>query len=181
LNVAQVISPAGEILGYQTKNQLDPSEDGIWTAGTSRQLFTVKGLTFGITICHEGFRYPESVRWAARNGASIVFHPQLTGSDTRGLVPVEWGGRDNPYYEKAMIMRALENTIYFASCNYATRFPESASSIIAPNGNCIAYTPYGEVGIAVADVDPLLATGLLAKRFKDELYYPVSSSGNGKK
>jgi len=37
MNVAQVISKLGEVLGYQTKNQLDPSEDTIWQPGTERK------------------------------------------------------------------------------------------------------------------------------------------------
>lgn len=169
-NVAQVVSKTGEKLGYQTKNQLDPTEDNTWTPGTERHLFEVDGLKFGITICHEGFRYPESVRWAARKGAHIVFHPHLAGSDVEGKLPVAWGSMDNPYYEKAMIMRAAENTIYFASINYALRYPESATSLIGPSGNCIAYQPYSEAGILVVDIDLDKATGLLAKRFKPELY-----------
>lgn len=169
-NVAYVISKTGEKLGYQTKNQLDPTEDNTWTPGTSRHLFEVNGLKFGIAICHEGFRYPESVRWAARRGAHIVFHPHLTGSDAEGRLPVTWGSMDNPYYEKAMIMRAAENTIYFASINYALKYPESATSLIGPDGGCIAHQPYGEAGVLVAAIDLNKATGLLAKRFKPELY-----------
>lgn len=38
LNVAQVISPSGEWLGYQAKVQLDPSEDTIWDAGKGRRV-----------------------------------------------------------------------------------------------------------------------------------------------
>jgi predicted amidohydrolase len=170
LNTAHVISATGEVLGYQTKNQLDPTEDEIWVPGTKRQLFEVNGLKFGITICHEGFRYPESVRWAARNGAKIVFHPHLAGSDVEGKLPVQWGSMDNPYYEKAMIMRAAENTIYFASVNYAMRYPESATSLIAPDGKCLLHHAYGKPGVIVYDINPDLATGLLAKRFKPELY-----------
>src|SRR6188768_900473 len=79
LNIAHVISNTGEVLGYQTKNQLDPSEDNIWIPGTQRNIFEVNGVPFGITICHEGFRYPESVRWAAQRGAKIVFHPHCAG------------------------------------------------------------------------------------------------------
>lgn len=169
-NVAYVISGTGEILGYQTKNQLDPSEDEIWVAGTERQLFEVKGLKFGISICHEGFRYPETVRWAARQGAHIVFHPHFAGSNIEGPILTEWGGKYNPYYEKAMMMRALENTIYFASSNYASLYPESASSIIAPDGSCIAHEIYGRAGVIVADIDLAKATGFLAKRFKKALY-----------
>ena len=171
MNVAFVISSSGEILGYQTKNQLDPSEDELWIPGVSRSIFEVNGVCFGITICHEGFRYPESVRWAAQQGAAIVFHPQCTGSNVSGPVLTEWGGANNPYYEKAMLMRAMENTIFFASCNYAFRFPESASSVIAPDGRVVASQPYQKPGVFVADIDPAEATGLLAKRFKNKLYY----------
>lgn len=170
LNVAYVISGDGIPLGYQSKNQLDPSEDNIWQPGLQRRLFEVRGMKFGITICHEGFRYPESVRWAARNGATIVFHPHFTGSNKSGPVLTEWGNRNNPYYEKAMMMRALENTIYFAGSNYATQYQESASCVIAPDGTCITHQIYGKSGIIVAEIDPALATGILAKRFKPELY-----------
>ncbi|PWK80055.1 putative amidohydrolase [Mucilaginibacter oryzae] len=170
LNIAHVVSNKGEVLGYQTKNQLDPTEDNIWVPGTRRQIFEVNGLRFGITICHEGFRYPESVRWAARNGAQIVFHPHFSGSNTHGELLKEWGSMNNPYYEKAMMMRALENTIYFASSNYGSLYPESASSIIAPDGKCLAWQKYGTTGVIVADIDLERATGLLAKRFKPQLY-----------
>ncbi len=170
LNVAFVISNTGEVLGYQTKNQLDPTEDNIWIPGKERRIFEVNGVKFGIVICHEGFRYPETVRWAAQRGAKIVFHPQFTGSDSHGPQLSEWGNKDNPYYEKAMMMRALENTIYFASVNYATRYAESATALIAPDGKCIAHEAYGREGVLIADIEPALATGLLAKRFKPELY-----------
>lgn len=170
LNIAHVVSAKGEVLGYQTKNQLDPSEDNIWVPGTDRKIFEVNGVKFGISICHEGFRYPETVRWAARHDAKIVFHPHFGGSNTEGVQLTEWGNRKNPYYEKAMMMRALENTIYFASVNYASRYPDSASSIIDPNGTCIAHAAYGKAGIVTAIIDPALATGKLAKRFNPSLY-----------
>ena len=166
VNLAYVISRKGEIIGYQTKNQLDPSEDDIWVAGNERKIFEIEGLKFGITICHEGFRYPESVRWAAVNGAQIVFHPHFTGSETEGVELIEWGAKENPYYEKAMMLRAMENTIFFASSNYASKFAESATSIIAPDGTCIAHEAYGRAGVLVAQLDLKLATGLLARRFK---------------
>ena len=137
VNVAFVISNKGEVMGYQTKNQLDPTEDRIWIAGKKRCIYEVSGVKFGITICHEGFRYPESVRWAAQRDAKIVFHPQCTGSNTHGPQLVEWGSKDNPYYEKAMMMRAMENTIYFASVNYAFRFPESATSLKLPMASAL--------------------------------------------
>lgn len=170
VNLAYVVSGKGGVLGYQTKNQLDPTEDDIWIPGTERSIFEVNDVKFGITICHEGFRYPESVRWAAQQGAQIVFHPHFSGSDTEGIQLTEWGNKNNPYYEKAMMMRALENTIYFASVNYSSRYAESASAVIDPAGSCIVHELYGRPGIIVCDIDPGQATGILAKRFKNSLY-----------
>lgn len=170
LNVAYVIAASGEVLGYQSKNQLDPTEDIIWEAGTTRQLFEIEELKFGITICHEGFRYPESVRWAAAQGAAIVFHPHFTGSNISGVQLMEYRNKNNPYYEQAIMMRAMENTIYFASVNYASTYQESATSVVAPDGTCIAHQQYGEAGVIVADIDLQLATGKLAKRYKPQLF-----------
>jgi predicted amidohydrolase len=169
-NVALVVGTRGEILGWQTKNQLDPSEDPFYVPGATRRLFEVDGVKFGVVICHEGWRYPETVRWAAVRGASIVFHPQHTGSNTRGVQLTEWGSPAAPYYERAMMMRSIENTIYFASVNYALRFPETATSLIDPSGACQAYLPYGDEGVLVQPIDPQKATGLIATRYAPERY-----------
>jgi predicted amidohydrolase len=165
---AYVIDARGRVQGFQTKNQLDPTEDPFYVPGNARRLFEINGVTFGVAICHEGWRYPETVRWAAVRGAKVVFHPQHTGSDRAGVRPTQWGAADGPHYEKAMMMRSIENTIYFASVNYALRFPESATSLIAPSGQCQAYLPYGEEGVLVQAIAPEEATGVLAARYAPE-------------
>jgi N-carbamoylputrescine amidase len=167
---AVVIGPDGGVQGSQTKNQLDPSEDAHYVPGRTRHLFEVDGVRFGVAICHEGFRYPETVRWAATRGAKIVFHPHLTGSDRQGVRPSHWADPAAPYYEKAMIMRAIENTVYFASVNYAVRFQESATCLITPSGECQAYLPYGEEGVLVQAIDLAAATGKIANRYAPERY-----------
>jgi predicted amidohydrolase len=167
---AWVIDERGQVLGGQTKNQLAPSEDAFYVAGTTRRVFEVAGVKVGIAICHEGWRYPETVRWAAVRGARIVFHPQHTGSDRDGTFPAEWGAARGPYYEKAMVMRAVENTIYFASVNYALLFPESATSLIDPEGRCQGYLPYGQEGVLVQEIDVERATGLVASRYAPDRY-----------
>ncbi len=168
--VAVVIDAEGQIQGYQTKNQLDPSEDQFYVPGNTRRLFEINGTKFGVVICHEGWRYPETVRWAAVRGAKIVFHPQHTGTEREGVRLTNWGAADNPYYEKAMMMRSKENTIYFASVNYALRFQESATSLIDPSGECQAYLAYGQEGLLVQAINVEAATGLLANRFAPERY-----------
>jgi len=171
---AYVIDARGELVGCQTKNQLDPTEDRFYVPGDTRQLFEVNGVKFGVAICHEGWRYPETVRWAAVRGARIVFHPQLTGTHHEGVRLTRWGTADAPYYEKAMMMRSIENAIYFASVNYALPFPESATSLIAPSGECQAYLPYGQEGVLVQPIDVERATGLLATRYAPARYREVA-------
>jgi predicted amidohydrolase len=169
-NVAFVVSRDGAVLGYQAKNQIPPVEEPYYVPDGRRRLFEVDGVPFGIAICHEGWRYPETVRWAAVRGARLVFHPQLTGSDRTG-VPVErWGDPAAPYYEKAMVARSVENTVYFASVNYALRYQESATSLLGPDGDCVAHVPYGEERLLVHDLDLSRATGLYARRYDPALY-----------
>jgi predicted amidohydrolase len=169
-NVAFVISRGGEVLGYQAKNQIPPEEAAFYVPDGRRRLFAIDGVPFGIAICHEGWRYPESVRWAAVRGAKLVFHPQLTGSDRAGPTLTRWGDPDAPYYEKAMVARAVENTVYFASVNNALRYQESATSLIGPEGMCLAAIPYGEERLLVYDLDLARATGFYARRFDPALY-----------
>jgi predicted amidohydrolase len=165
-----VVNRDGTVQGFQTKNQLPLEEAPYYVTDGKRRLFEIDGVPFGITICHEGWRYPEATRWAAARGAKIVFHPQLTGSDSSGPTLTRWGAPENPYYEKAMLMRSIENTIYFASVNYAFAYPESASSVIGPEGDLLTYFPYGEAGLLVYDVGLDAATGLIASRYDAGLY-----------
>jgi len=167
---AAVFDETGSLLGVQTKNQLDPTEEPHYVPGQARQLFEVDGVTFGVAICHEGFRYPETVRWAAVRGAKIVFHPHCTGSDRTGPNLREWGSAVAPYYEKAMMCRALENTVYLGAVNYAFRYQESATCLIDPSGHCQAYLPYGTEGVLVQSIDEAAATGMLASRFAPDRY-----------
>jgi predicted amidohydrolase len=169
-NVAFVISRDGEVQGRQTKNQIPLEEAPYYVPDGQRRMFEIDDIPFGIAICHEGWRYPETVRWAAVRGARVVFHPQLTGSDDAGPTLTRWGDPAAPYYEKAMLMRGIENTIYFASVNYAFRYQESATTLIGPEGECLAHLPYGEEGLLVGDLDLSRATGLIANRFNPALY-----------
>jgi predicted amidohydrolase len=172
-NVAFVISRGGAVVGYQAKNQLPLQEEPYYVPDGRRRLFEVDGVPFGITICHEGWRYPEAVRWSAARGARLVFHPQLTGSDQTGVTLARWGDPSSPYYEKAMVARSVENTIYFASVNYAMRYQQSATSLLGPEGELLAHVPYGQEQLLVHDLDLSQATGLCARRYNPAFYPPL--------
>jgi predicted amidohydrolase len=159
-----VINRDGTIAGIQDKVQLDPSEDGMYSPGSERRLFEVGPLTFGVVICHEGWRYPETVRWAARRGAHLVFHPHFGEAEPGSYRPTAFGDPLNTFHEKALLCRAAENTIYFASVNCAGEGSPTTSAVVAPDGSVIAWQPYGEEGLLVADIATSAATGLLAAR-----------------
>ena len=162
--VAVVIDGSGEIQGYQTKNQLDPTEDSSYVPGHTRQLFEINGLKFGVSICHEGWRYPETVRWAARRGAQLVFHPHAHVAEPGSYRPTTFADPANTFHEKAMLCRAAENTCYFASVNCASEGSGTTSAVVRPDGTLQCYQPYGDEGLLVADLDLSAATGLLAAR-----------------
>lgn len=166
LATALVINPDGMIAGFQDKVQLDPSEDGIYSPGSDRQVFQTGPLTFGVVICHEGWRYPETVRWAARHGAHIVFHPHFHEAEPGAYAPSSFADPANSFHEKASLCRAAENTCYFATVNYANAGSPTTSAVVRPDGTLLCYQPYGKEGLLIADIDISTATGLLAARYK---------------
>lgn len=164
LITALVIDEAGSIAGFQDKVQIDPSEEGTYTPGSGRRVFQAGPVKFGIAICHEGWRYPETVRWAARRGAHIVFHPHLHEAEPGSYRPVAFADPANSFHEKAALCRAAENTCYFATANCASIGSPTTSAIVRPDGTLLCYQPYGEEGLLIGDIDVDQATGLLAAR-----------------
>ena len=166
LATALVINRDGTVAGFQDKVQLDPSEEDTYTPGSGRQIFRTGPLRFGIAICHEGWRYPETVRWAVRRGAHIVFHPQFHEAEPGGYVPSSFADPANSFHEKAILCRAAENTCYFATVNFASAGSPTTSAVARPDGTVLCYQPYGREGLLTADLDLDAATGLLAMRCK---------------
>ena len=164
---ALVIDRDGTTLGFQDKVQLDPSEESIFSPGDERRCFGVGPLTFGIAVCHEGWRYPETVRWAARRGAHLVFHPHFHEPEPGGYRPTSFADPLNTFHEKAMLCRAAENSCWFASVNCAIEGSPTTSAVVRPDGVVLAWQPYGEEGLLLADVDTTEATGFLASRCRD--------------
>jgi len=172
LITALVIDRNGGIDGFQDtdfqdKVQLDLSEEATYTAGSERRIFQAGALTFGIAICHEGWRYPETVRWAARQGAHIVFHPHFHQAEPGSYRPSTFADPANSFHEKAALCRAAENTCYFATVNFASDGSPTTSAVVYPDGTLLSYQPYGKEGLLIADIDLSAATRLLARRWKD--------------
>jgi len=161
---ALVINADGTIAGFQDKVQIDPSEEGTYSYGSSRRVFHVGELNFGVAICHEGWRYPETVRWAVQHGAHIVFHPHFHLAEPGSYVPSTFADPANTFHEKAALCRAAENTCYFATVNFASAGSPTTSAVVRPDGTLLCYQPYGKEGLLIADIDISEATGFLAAR-----------------
>jgi predicted amidohydrolase len=165
--VQVVFDESGNNLGEQLKTQVDPSEEQLYTPGQQRRVFTAAGVTFGIAICHEVFRYPEISRALALAGAQIIFAPHFV-TTRNGTLPSRWLDSQSPYNEKALLCRAMENTVYVAAANVACAHQGSATCIIAPDGALVASVDYGRSGVVAADLDLDKATRLIAKRWAPE-------------
>jgi predicted amidohydrolase len=165
LATALVIDSTGTRAGFQDKVQIDPSEEGTYVPGSGRTMFRAGPLAFGVVICHEGWRYPETVRWAAQRRAHVVFHQQFHEAEPGSFRPTTYGDPANTFHEKAALCRAAENACYFATVNYASSGSPTTSAIVRPDGTLLAHQPYGAEGLLVSDIDLSAATGFLAARY----------------
>ena len=161
-----VINRDGTVAGFQDKIQLDPSEDATYSPGVERHLFQAGPLKFGISICHEGFRYPETVRWAAQRGAHLVFHPHLSEAEGDSYRPRSYADPLNSFHEKSIQCRAAENTCFIVTANCASDGSPTTSAVVNPDGTTLCYQPYNKEGLLVADIDLAEATGFLASRYR---------------
>jgi len=172
-----VVNRDGTIAGLQDKVQLDPSEEGTYAPGSGRRVFQTGRLRFGVTICHEGWRYPDTVRWAVGHGADIVFHPPFHEAEPGGYRPSTFADPANSFHEKAALCRAAENTCFFATVNYASVGSPTTSALVRPDGTLLCHQPYGKPGLLVADIDIAEATGFLASRCKRPAATPRGRGG----
>lgn len=171
---ALVLGPDGSILGWQDKVQLDPSEEGLYQPGVGRRVFTTAGITFGVAICHEGFRYPETVREMVRRGAALVLHPHFSQPWPGSFRPDAYADPRNTFHEASALCRAAENTCWYASVNCAVEGAPTTSAVVRPDGTLLAFQPHGVPGLLVADLALDEATRELAQRLR-----PASGDGPG--
>ncbi len=161
-----VVNRDGSVAGFQDKVQLDPSEEATFVPGNERRVFPMEDVIYGVSICHEGWRYPETVRFAARRGAHIVFVPHFHEAEAASYRPATFADPANTFHEKAILCRAAENTCFVAAVNYASAGSPTTSAVAGPDGTLRAWQPYGKIGLLIVDIDPTEATGLLARRYR---------------
>jgi predicted amidohydrolase len=131
---ALVIDRDGTIVGFRTRCSSTRRRRASTRRAPSAAASRSGPLTFGVAICHEGWRYPETVRWAARRGAHVVFHPHFHEAEPGGYRPTAFADPLNTFHEKAMLCRAAENGCYFASVNCASDgSPDDVRVVVRPD------------------------------------------------
>ncbi len=155
-NSAVVLDQQGKTLATHHKTRLTPADALGYSPGTEPTLFEFKGITMGVVICFEGFRFPETTRSLARAGARIVFHPQFN----HVLPNMEW---KLPVHEALLTARAAENTLYFVSANMCHARNNCRSLIIGPDGLILEASELGKEALLTADVDPQKANHAFLK------------------
>lgn len=157
LNTALVINEHGEVLGAHHKSALTPLDAVAYSPGDGvYETFELCGICVGVVICFEGFRFAETTAQCVANGAQLVFHPQ--NNTTR---PALW---KEPIHRAMIVTRAAENTVYFASTNACLRpHQNSASMVVAPDGQIVAQTELCHETVLIADIDIALATRAMGK------------------
>ncbi len=83
---AVVIDARGQRAGIPDQEPAGPERGSVLRAREHPATLRGQRPEFGVAICHEGWRYPETVRWAAVRGAKIVFHPHSPGATGRASV-----------------------------------------------------------------------------------------------
>ena len=104
----------------------------------------IDGVKIGLSICYDG-GFPEPARCMALLGADLI------------VLPTNWPTNAEPAADYAINTRALENTIYFASCDRigierGVSFI-GKSRICDPLGKTITMADHANEAILYADID----------------------------
>jgi predicted amidohydrolase len=93
LNLAHVISPAGEIVHeYAKVNMAGRDEKRYCRGGDKLSLFEIDGILCTLVICRDG-RHPELYRIPAMAGARILFQPSCSSDEIEAVAWKRISGR----------------------------------------------------------------------------------------
>ena len=161
-NSAVVLDQNGDQIALHHKSKLTPKDALGYSPGDGPTLFYFKDIPMGLVICFEGFRFPETTRQLAYDGARIVFHPQCN----HFFPKMEW---KLPIHESLIVTRAAENTIWFVSANMSHPRNNCRSLIVNPNGLIVSASVLTCEMLIVEDCSPDHATHAFLKDDPEEM------------
>ena len=154
--------------------QLDPSEEGTYSPGAGRSLFQIGELKFGVAICHEGWRYPETVRWPARHGTrrlpAVEFRQSGEGSPTTSAVVRPDGTllSYQPYGKPGLLIADIDiaeaTDLLAARCKYRTEFTMDESKFKTVDEHTAAQPERTTTRNAVSQAEERLAYNMASRK-----------------
>jgi len=146
-NTVVAFGPDGAMLGSYRKIHLynafgGRESDRIQPGDGTTLVFELGGLSIGVMTCYE-LRFPEMARQLAERGAQLL------------LLPAAWvrGPLKEMHWETLARARAIENTVYLATCGQVSDRYCGLSAIYDPMGVMIVSAGETE-GIATGEVSP---------------------------
>ncbi|MBD8005789.1 carbon-nitrogen hydrolase family protein [Bacillus norwichensis] len=143
-NSMNFISPEGDLLATYQKMHLTPLEKHLFSAGNKLVTVRTELGNFGFMICWD-MAFPELARLLEQQGADII------------LAPSAW---ERPYegsYCRMAAARAMDNTVYLATCNYTGEDEDiqffGRSAVYGPDGERISGSQTEEGSVVTAEID----------------------------
>lgn len=123
-NLVHMIDRNGNNIGSQRKIHIPYMEmdDGV-SAGTESRVFDLDIGKVGVMICFDNY-FPETARLLQLLGAQLIIYP-LYGDNI-------WGG-----WELKMRARAVDYSLYVASCQLADPLGAAYTGLVDPHGDII--------------------------------------------
>jgi predicted amidohydrolase len=152
LNVAHVISPAGEIVHEYAKVQMAGRDEKRYCRGGDKlSLFEIDGVLCTLVICRDG-RHPELYRLPAMAGARILFHPSCSSDEIEAVAWKRQSGRaQQPVGPNSKMFHCVANTIGQSPDGKQTS--SGWSFIREPNGIPLAEAGYYQEEMITAVLD----------------------------
>jgi predicted amidohydrolase len=112
LNIAYVISPAGEIVHEYAKIHMAGRDEQRYCRGGNKlSLFEIDGVLCTLVICRDG-RHPELYRVPGMAGAQILFHPSCSSDEIEAVIWKRTSGRAQaPIGPNSKMYHCVANTI----------------------------------------------------------------------
>ncbi|WP_088553568.1 carbon-nitrogen hydrolase family protein [Calderihabitans maritimus] len=190
-NTAVLVGPGG-IVGAARKMHLPLYEKFYFTSGRLGTVLHTPLGQIGLAICYDMY-FPEAIRILAVNGAEIIIaiSSMWKGGDKGGVGLI---GSKERIFDITPVCRAMENQVYFLSCNGCGRHDMGPmlgvwerlgnSKVVDPLGNILAVADCNRESVitAVLTREVLIkgrsAFGFLADRipelYSDLIYSQVS-------
>lgn len=143
-NSMMLINPQGEAAANYRKIHMTPYEQSFFTPGDEFIVADTELGKIGLMICWD-LAFPEAARTLAVRGADLL------------LAPSAWEMPYDAPYRKFSMARAIDNTVYLATCNHTGHSGPfeffGQSGIYAPDGSALSAAKGNSEQLVVSEID----------------------------